>query len=157
MPTHNPRITVTLTPELAVILEQLSGLTGESKSAIVSDLLSQSAPVFERIIRTLQAAEVLKLQADGGIAEIGAGLARAQARMEAQLGLALDDLEEGTRPILEEAEKVARRGRRGMGGARPRRPRGATTTPVPVTRGLGPLKGGKQGEEKPVGRKVKGG
>lgn len=108
------------------------------------------------MITVLEAAHTLKAQASGGMAEIGAGLARAQARMETQLGLCLDDLDEGVRPILEQAEKVARRGARGMGGARPRGSR-SVTTPVPVTRGLGPQKRGTQGEEKQVRPRAKGG
>lgn len=156
MPTHNPRITITLTPELSVILSELSDLTGDSKSSIVADLLGQSAPVFERIIRALKAAKLLQIEAEGGIAEIGLGLKRAQERIETQLGLVLDDFDEGCRPILEQAEKVVRRGARGMGAARPRGSRSATT-PVPVTRGLGTPKRGIEGEEKPGRRKVKGG
>lgn len=157
MPTHNPRITITLTPELSVILSELSDLTGDSKSSIVADLLGQSAPVFERIIRALKAAKLLQIEAEGGIAEIGLGLQRAQQRIETQLGLVLDDFDEGCRPILEQAEKVTRRGRRGGASAHTRRPRGGATTPVPVTRGLGTPKRGIEGEEKPGRRKVKGG
>lgn len=127
MPTQNPRLSVTLTPELGALLDRLSALTGNSKSALVADLLGEAGPIFERMITVLEAAETLKAQATGGIAEIGAGLARAQSRMEAQLGLCLDDLDEGVRPILEAAEKVTRRGARGMGAARPRATRSGAT------------------------------
>lgn len=156
MPTKNPRLSVTLTPELSAVLDRLSVLADNSKSSLVAELLAEAVPIFERMITVLEAAHTLKAQASGGMAEIGAGLARAQARMETQLGLCLDDLDEGVRPILEQAEKVARRGARGGAVARTRATR-SVTTPVPVTRGLGPLQGGGQGEEKPGRRKVKGG
>ena len=156
MPTKNPRLSVTLTPELSAVLDRLSVLADNSKSSLVAELLAEAVPIFERMITVLEAAHTLKAQASGGMAEIGAGLARAQARMETQLGLCLDDLDEGVRPILEQAEKVARRGARGMGAARPRGSR-SVTTPVPVTRGLGPQKRGTEGEEKQVRPRAKGG
>lgn len=127
MPTQNPRLSVTLTPELGALLERLSVLTGSSKSAMVADLLGEAVPIFERMITVLEAAQTLKDQATGGIAQIGAGLARAQSRMEAQLGLCLDDLDEGVRPILEAAEKVTRRGARGSAPARTRATRSGAT------------------------------
>lgn len=127
MPTQNPRLSVTLTPELGALLERLSVLTGSSKSAMVADLLGEAVPIFERMITVLEAARTLKDQATGGIAQIGAGLARAQSRMEAQLGLCLDDLDEGVRPILEAAEKVTRRGARGSAPARTRATRSGAT------------------------------
>lgn len=127
MPTQNPRISVTLTPEIAALLDRLSVLVGNSKSSMVAELLAEAVPIFERMITVLEAAQTLKEQATGGIAEIGAGLARAQARMETQLGLCLDDLDEGTRPILEAAEKVTRRGARGGAVARTRATRSGAT------------------------------
>lgn len=127
MPTKNPRLSVTLTPELGAVLDRLSALTGNSKSALVADLLGEAVPIFQRMITVLEAAHTLKAQASGGMAEIGAGLARAQARMESQLGLCLDHLDEGVRPILDAAEKVTRRGARGLGAAHPRAMRSGAT------------------------------
>lgn len=89
MPTQNPRISVTLTPEIAALLDRLSVLVGNSKSSMVAELLAEAVPIFERMITVLEAAQTLKEQATGGIAEIGAGLALAHARMESQLGLCL--------------------------------------------------------------------
>lgn len=127
MPTKNPRISVTLTPELSSILDRLSSLTGDSKSAMVAELLNQSAPVFERMIAVLAAAETLKAQASEGLDSIGHGLKRAQERIESQLGLVLDDLDAGTRPILDAAEKVTRRGNRARPDGRARAPRSGAT------------------------------
>lgn len=127
MPTKNPRLSVTLTPELSAVLDRLSVLADNSKSSLVAELLAEAVPIFERMITVLEAAHTLKAQASGGMAEIGAGLARAQARMETQLGLCLDDLDEGVRPILEQAEKVTRRGARGGAVARTRATRSGAT------------------------------
>jgi predicted DNA-binding protein len=155
MPTKNPRISVTLTNELSDILGSMSDLTGTSKSALVAELLQQSLPVFERMVAALAAAKTLQAQAGGGMAEIGEGLRRAQERIETQLGFCLDTLDEGLRPVVSEAEKVARRGRRGDASAATRRARRGASTPVPVTRGLGASEGGIQGEETQVVRRTK--
>ena len=94
MPTSNPRITVTLTPEVHAVLKRMSELTGNSQSAIVGDLLLSSRDVFARVVTVLEAAAV----AQGTVnEEIKAGLDRAQVKLEQQLGLALETLDEGTK------------------------------------------------------------
>lgn len=140
MPTANPRITVTLRPELHALLQEIARLTDSSQSALIGDLLGQSMPVFERMVEMLRAAHQLKEQSVQARDEISRGLERAQQRIEAQLGLALDDLTEGARPILVQAEKLARRrGRAGdAGGARaPARTRGAGRSTPMSNRGVG--------------------
>jgi len=122
MATLNPRITVTLTPELHAVMRRLSALTGNSQSAIIGEMLTTSLPALVRVVKVMEAAETAQSDFNQGIAS---GLAKAQDRIEAQLGLALDALDDGARPILEAAEKVKRRARR------------AVLTPVPVTRGSG--------------------
>jgi hypothetical protein len=137
MPTLNPRITITLTPAVATVLRELSKLAGNSQSAIVGELLETSLPVFERVVAALRAADTIQSSAK---AEIAAGLDRAQAKLEGQLGLLLEDMDDGIRPLLEHAEKVHRRGatagKRSAAVVPLRR-----STPVPVTRGSGPTKG----------------
>jgi hypothetical protein len=122
MATLNPRITVTLTPAVYAVLREMSALTKNSQSAIVGDLLETSLPVFERIVLTLRAASTIEAEAR---TEIAAGMERAQANLEAQLDLSLHDFDTVSRPVLDEAEKVSRRGSR------------KGSTPVPVTRGSG--------------------
>ena len=56
MTTKNPRLTITLEPALAAQIKRMSELTGNSQSAIISELLDGSAPVFERVIKVLEAA-----------------------------------------------------------------------------------------------------
>lgn len=152
MPTKNPRISVTLTPESAAILAQIAKLSNGSVSSLVGELIETTRPVFERMAHALEAAALLENEANAAKQDIAAGLQRAQDRLETQLGLALDSMDDGLRPILEQAEKVSRRAAR-----TPRRPREAegprgaeeaapaVSTPVPVTRGSGTPKRGKPG------------
>lgn len=140
MATTNPRITVTLAPEVHAVLRRLAQLAGNSQSAIVGDLLLSSLPVFDRMVQALEAAEALKQEGLKAPQAIKDSLERAQAKMESQLDLALGDMDEGLRPLLQAGERVERRsaGARGMRqrtsapAAPPKRP-----TPVPVTRGSG--------------------
>nr|CRY95076.1 hypothetical protein [uncultured prokaryote] len=136
MQTKNPRLTITLEPSTAAQLDRMSELTGNSKSSMIAELLTNSSPVFERMIKVLEAAQLVQQEAKQKTAE---GLERAQAKIEKQLGLMLDWMDDSSRPILEQAEKVQRRGRRrpavDAGGARPRTAGGARLTP-PSNRGV---------------------
>lgn len=146
MPTANPRITITLEPSLHAVLRRMSELTGNSQSAIVSELLGTSRPVFERVVAALEAAREIKDTAND---EIAAGLRRAQDRLEGQLGLMLEAIDEANAPLLAEVEKVQRR-RAGAGGSRAAGGTAAVSapggsTPVPVTRGSGGPRRGASG------------
>lgn len=134
MATKNPRISVTVTPEAAAVLARLSSLAGGSVSSLVGELIETAFPVFERMTVALEAAKKLQEHGQLPIDDIRESLDKAQARIEGQLGLCLDEMDLGVRPLLDQAEKVSRRGTRDAGGTRtPRR----LTTPVPVTRGSG--------------------
>ena len=63
MTTINPRITVTLQPQVHAVLRRLSQLTKNSQSSLVGELLAESMPIFERMVEVLDAAE--KLRAKG--------------------------------------------------------------------------------------------
>ena len=110
MPTENPRITITLTPSTHSLLRELSSLTGNSMSSTVGELLSGNEPVFERIVTVLRAAK--EVQREGKQSMLDA-LNDAQLRIEKQLGLALGAMEDGAKPVLQKAEEIRRRGRRG--------------------------------------------
>lgn len=112
MTTQNPRLTITLKPTLAVQLRKLSQLTGNSQSSLISELLDGSAPVFERMIRVLTAAESAKASLRG---HLSSDMAQAQERIEKQLGLALDDFDSAAQPVLDKFEALPRRGRKGAG------------------------------------------
>jgi len=128
--TKNPRLTITLQPRLAAQLRRLSELTGNSQSALISELLDGSTAVFDRIIQVLEAAESAKLSMKGKTA---ADMERAQAAMEGQLGLALEVFNDATGSLLDEAEAVKRRARRGAARdakAPSRGAPGAALTPI---------------------------
>lgn len=103
MPTTNPRITITLKPEIHVLLRRLSELSGQSQSSMVSELLDQSSPVFGRMVQVLEAAHVLKEKAQLNRAAITEGMESAQRELEVQLGIALETMDEGFRPVFEAA------------------------------------------------------
>lgn len=137
MPTANPRISVTLTPEVAAVLKRVCDLAEKSQSAFVGELLTESIPVFERMARVLEAAHQARHSFNSDLAE---SLDQAQTRLEQQLGLALETMEEGFRPVLEAAEIVKRRGPR-TGGTRVRgapSEAGAAAKPPMSNRGVTP-------------------
>lgn len=109
MPAVNPRITITLKPQTHAALQRMSQLAGNSMSAIVGQLLEESQPVFDRMVRLLEAAAKIKESAQGERDRIAKGLEDAQANLEQQLGLGLDWMDEASAPILEAAEKLDRR------------------------------------------------
>lgn len=129
MPAINPRITITLQPAVHAVLRRLSELTGNSQSALVGELLAESLPTFERMAEVLAAADALRAQGMKVPEELAKGLQHTQARIEAQLGLALDDIDAGTRPLLAEAEAIGRR--TGRGASRRRPAAGAAPSPTP--------------------------
>jgi hypothetical protein len=153
MPTANPRITVTLTPGLHAILKRVAYLAGSSQSAMIGDLLQQSMPVFERMAKLLEAADRIKGEAAKVPQEIGDSIKAAQGRVEGQLGLLLEDMDEVFKPLIDEAERIERRrGRAGARGARPGTagPARAASTPI-SNRGVTPhKKAGKPTTEKKV-------
>ena len=126
MPAKNPRITITLKPILATQLKRLSELTGSSQSGLIGEMLDGSIPVFERLIVVLEAAHQAKAELKDHMSE---SLQAGQAKVEAQLGLALEEFDRASQPILVAAEDVKRRAA-GAGGARVARPMGATVSPA---------------------------
>lgn len=93
MTTEKPRLTISLDPEMSQSLRRLSELTGNSQSSMISEMLSGSAPIFEKMIRVLEAAEVAKGAIKGRVTR---GLDEAQTKFEKALGLSMvgfDELE----------------------------------------------------------------
>ena len=127
MPTQNPRITITLTPALHAQLRRLSELTGNSQSALVAELLEGSTPVFDRLITVLTAAQEAK---DSLRQRFASDLDAGQAKLEKQLGLALDTFDTATKGLLEQAEAVKRRSRKGAAGDGGAPRRGAVPAPA---------------------------
>ena len=109
MPTTNPRLSVTLRPSTAATLRRLSELTGNSQSAMVSELLEQSEPVFQRMTVLLEAAQRAQKEAKAGMAE---SMERAQSRLEKTLGVVMTEFDDYTGDLLAGLEDVQRRARR---------------------------------------------
>lgn len=157
MPATNPRLTITLQPSVHALLRRLSELTGDSQSAVVGDLLLQSAPVFERMVRILEAAEKLKQQGKAVSEEWKESLNTAQAEMEAQLGLVLDTLDTGEGTLLDVAEAIGRRRAPAGRDASAARTDGAGRQPAPMSnRGVTPHPKGQQ-ERRKASKTGKGG
>lgn len=150
MPTPNPRLSVTLTPQLAAVLDRMSELTGNSKSSLVAELLDSSMPVFERMLTVLEAARTLQGQAEAAKADVRDSLQAGQERLEAQMGLMLGHLDDMTRPVLDAAEKVTRRKARD-GKRSAARADGAPAAPV-SNRGVRPPR-----KDRKIGQERKGG
>ncbi len=141
MPAVNPRITITLKPQTHAALQRMSALAGNSMSAIVGELLEQSQPVFDRMVRLLEAAAKIKDSAQEEKDRIAKSLEDAQQNLERQLGLGLDWMDERSAPILEAAERLDRRAARTGRDARSARARtgGAAERPTPMSnRGVTP-------------------
>lgn len=113
MTAKNPRITITLEPSTAAQLRRMSELTGNSQSSMISELLTEAAPVFDRMIALLEAAEVAMTAAREDTAS---RLKLAQLKIEEQMGLMFDWMDDSSRPILEHAEKIKRRARKSGDG-----------------------------------------
>lgn len=139
MPTLNPRISVTLKPSTDAILRRLSAITGNSKSSLVSDILEQSENLFEKIVLTLEAAEKVKSSLASDALD---GFEKGHARLQEQLGMAMDLFDTASKPILDHAESIDRRSARvsGAAGGAERSPRSRSpepSLPPHVTRGSG--------------------
>nr|CRY96552.1 hypothetical protein [uncultured prokaryote] len=106
MPTSNPRITITLEPSQSARLKRLSELSGNSQASFISELIGSSMPVVDRLIRLMEAANEVR---SGLTDDLVADMEASQARVEAQLGLALDDFDSNTSVLLDMAESVKRR------------------------------------------------
>lgn len=114
MPAKNPRLTITIEPALHAQLRRLSELTGNSQSALIADILEGSGPVFDKVIRALEAAKTATASMRG---KASVELDAAQARVEKQLGLVTDELDRATLPLFQEDEGVKRRARKQSSGA----------------------------------------
>ncbi len=106
MATLKPRITVTLKPSTHATLKRMSVLTKNSQSAIVGELLTSAEPVFERMVRIMEAAARAKEGAQGSVLK---GLQDAQGVMERQLGLIDAEITTRTKDLLDDIEEVSRR------------------------------------------------
>lgn len=109
MPAKNPRLTITLKPDLAARLRKLSELTGNSQSSMIGEMLEGSEPVFDRMIEVLEAAKSAQASMRGKIAT---DMEHAQTKMETALGVVMQGFDQITGSLLEESAAVQKRARR---------------------------------------------
>ena len=57
MPTKNPRLAITLTPETRASLERLTQASGIASSQFVSQVLHDAIPLFDTMARSFEAAK----------------------------------------------------------------------------------------------------
>ncbi|WP_205902867.1 hypothetical protein, partial [Salmonella enterica] len=98
MPTKNPRLTMTLSPETAAQLRRLSELTGNSQASLVSELLEGQKFTFDRVILALEEASSVRSNMVRSLAE---DMEKSQRVLEDQLGLSLGDVDTVTAPLFE--------------------------------------------------------
>lgn len=118
MPTSNPRINVTLSPSLDVLVARLAGLQRVSKAAILRELLEIVEPSLHRLVEVMEVAE-------SGTPQVGKALAEAinarLAGVDAVLALGLKDADRAVSDLVSSAELIApRRPRRATAGRAPR-------------------------------------
>ena len=154
MPTANPRLMLTLTPDQYDLLSRLARVQGRSRAAVVMELLETVVPVFERVVVAAEAAQRAQVQATEGLRD---SVQAAEAAILPHVSAAMGQLD----LLVEEAVRSAgaspgpRKGTRRLAGAGgtigPSRPHGRSGSPRPVTRGPG------RGAKTRGGRSTKGG
>lgn len=132
MPTKNPRLSITFKPSFIARLRRLSELTGSSQGALAAEFLEGAVPAIDRLIRLMEAAQGAKADV---LDKLQSDLEEAQGRVEAQLGIVLEESDKIVSTLLDQAESIPRRG--GRAGMRTR-PATAAASPVtpPSNRGV---------------------
>lgn len=87
MPTKNPRINLSMPPELYELINRLGKVSGKSMSASIVELLEASRPVLERVVVVGETARKIQQEAKGALA---ARVEEAQASIESHLIAAAD-------------------------------------------------------------------
>lgn len=126
MPAKHPRLTITMDPDVHARLRRLSELTDQSQSALIGDMLRNAVPVFDRMVTVLEAAEQAKAELRTKMAD---DMGAAQARIEKQMGLVLDEFEGFTGGLLDDIEHVRRRAAKAGARDAVRRARSAAAAP----------------------------
>lgn len=142
MSSSNPRVSVTLKPKTAALLRRLSEVTGNSISSIIGDLLEDSEPVYERAVRTLEAARMVMDKARAEAVQHQKNDQRAiHQRFYGLEDAVFEEIEadEQQPDLLEGAETIQRR------AGRPKNPR-------PVTRGSGLATEGSSASTQPLAK-----
>ena len=107
MPTQNPRVNVTLSPSLDLLVSRLAVLERVSKSMVLRELLEAAQPALQAAVALMDAAQGAGVDARNRIANDMQKTIDAAAEVQ---HLALQVAANNTRDIVAEAEAI--RGRR---------------------------------------------
>jgi hypothetical protein len=116
MPTVNPRITVTLKPSTYAAFKRMAVVSKTSISALLADLAEQAQPVLGRMVQVIEAAQTAQ---ESVKQSVSANLEAAEALLNEQLGLMLDDSEKRSNDLVDGLEAISRRSGRGATAAAP--------------------------------------
>jgi hypothetical protein len=136
MPTINPRVQVTLSPSLDVMVSRLAQLQRCSKSQVLRELLEAAEPGLQRAMALMDAASK-------AVGSVHSGLSRSLDRVHdsAEDGLAvmLSRMDRVTEDLVSQAEAVKGRrpAREVRGGGVHRRSLGALPPPPPAPSNTG--------------------
>ena len=90
MPTKNPRINITVTPERYELLKRLAGFQGTTMAGLVSETMELMYPVMERVCVVLEAASRAQESSKEGLRE---SIAKAEAELLPLLYQAVDQFD----------------------------------------------------------------
>ena len=107
MPTINPRINVTLSPQLDLIVQRMAACQRVSKSQVLRELLEAAEPALQRAVVLMEAAAGAASAMKEGFAQ---SLDKAQSKAEAHLAAAMHQMDQTTLDLVQQAEAI--RGRR---------------------------------------------
>ena len=106
MPTKNPRINVTLSPSLDLVLGEMADLTRSSKSSVIRGVLEGAEPALVRAVALMRAADTAHREVRLSVAD---GLQRAQDKAEAQLASLFAAADAATGDLVAQAETIRER------------------------------------------------
>lgn len=141
MPTKNPRLQITLSPQQYELLTRLSRAQRRPRTAVLMELLETVTPVLERVVVAIEAAERTQVMAREGLRR---SIDQAEQALLPHVQAAMGQFDMFVDRVVEGAASSAGGGvgARDAGGARaPRRRsppgRKGRQDPRPVTRGSG--------------------
>jgi len=151
MPTKNPRINLTVTPERYELLKRLAGYQGTTMAGLVGETMDMMYPVMERVCVVLEAAKMAQQTSKEGFRE---SIAKAEAEMlplmyqavdqfdmfvdEAARSLGVEfDTKETTSQVISRAMNGAEKADESLPTGGGRRPIPQTQNPRVVIRGSG--------------------
>ena len=107
MPTSNPRINVTLSMSLDLLVMRLATMQRTSKSQVLRELLEAAEPALQRAVVLMEAAAGAAEAMKEGFAQ---SLDKAQSKAEAHLAAAMHEMDQTSLDLVQQAEAI--RGRR---------------------------------------------